>query len=228
MPYVKHDGWQLRSPLYIPISKEWLIEQYSKLGYGANSIAKQKGVNVKLVLRRLREFNIKIRTLSEQKRLDGIRIGTWKGSGNPMVDIEIKRRAISNRGSVAGKNNPRWGAKLTDETKEKIRRKAIGRKTSEKTKQKIREAISGEKHYNWKGGISFQPYSFEWTNELKTAIRQRDKFTCAVCGKNGFTVHHIDYNKKNCDPANLITLCRSCHSKTNGDRTFWGNYFLSK
>lgn len=38
-------------------------------------------------------------------------------------------------------------------------------------------------------------------------------------------VHHIDYNKFNCNPENLITLCKSCHVKTNHNRNYWINYF---
>jgi len=35
-------------------------------------------------------------------------------------------------------------------------------------------------------------------------------------------VHHIDYDKKHCDPMNLITLCRCCHVKTSfGNRVDW-------
>ena len=37
----------------------------------------------------------------------------------------------------------------------------------------------------------------------------------------------FDYNKKNCDPTNLITLCRFCHAKTNYNRNYWMNYFQS-
>jgi hypothetical protein len=36
-----------------------------------------------------------------------------------------------------------------------------------------------------------------------------------------------DYDKKNCDPKNLITLCNSCHSKTNFNRKKWIIYFSS-
>ena len=40
-----------------------------------------------------------------------------------------------------------------------------------------------------------------------------------------FPIHHIDYDKNNLDPKNLITLCQSCHIKTNYNRTFWMRYF---
>jgi 5-methylcytosine-specific restriction endonuclease McrA len=36
---------------------------------------------------------------------------------------------------------------------------------------------------------------------------------------------HIDYNKKNCCPENLVTLCKRCHSKTNTNRGVWIEFF---
>ena len=84
----------------------------------------------------------------------------------------------------------------------------------------------GNKHPDWQGGISFEPYTIDWTLTLKKSIRERDKYTCQICGKEPAThCHHIDYNKKNCDPKNLITLCDSCHTKTNHSRDYWKNYF---
>jgi hypothetical protein len=41
---------------------------------------------------------------------------------------------------------------------------------------------------------------------------------------NALPVHHIDYDKKNNDERNLITLCISCHSKTNANREYWIEY----
>jgi len=37
--------------------------------------------------------------------------------------------------------------------------------------------------------------------------------------------NHIDYNKKNNNPDNLITLCRKCYSKTNNNQIYWKDYF---
>lgn len=51
---------------------------------------------------------------------------------------------------------------------------------------------------------------------------------CQVCGvsqrecEQKLSIHHIDYDKKNCLPENLISLCADCHMKTNGNRGFWG------
>jgi len=38
-------------------------------------------------------------------------------------------------------------------------------------------------------------------------------------------IHHIDYNKFNCESSNLITLCLKCHLSTNGNRDYWYAYF---
>jgi len=133
--------------------------------------------------------------------------------------------------------NGRRGKKHTAETKKIIGEKGKGRPawnigikcpwTSERNRVMNKERVR-EKHPNWKGGKSFGLYGFDFTKELKTLIRKRDKFTCQICGKNGYDVHHIDYNKKNCNQDNLITLCRSCHTKTNWNREKWLDYFKSR
>jgi hypothetical protein len=82
-----------------------------------------------------------------------------------------------------------------------------------------------EKNSNWKNGISFLPYSPDWTETLKKAIRERDKYVCKLCNCWGKTVHHIDYDKKNCNPNNLINLCVGCNSKVNSNRERWTVFF---
>lgn len=70
-----------------------------------------------------------------------------------------------------------------------------------------------EQSPSWEGGRSFEPYAPGWP-EISRAIRERDR-CCAECGSNRrLHVHHKDRDKLNNDPANLITLCNSCHSRT--------------
>lgn len=64
-------------------------------------------------------------------------------------------------------------------------------------------------------------YPLSFDEEFKTSIRKRDGFTCLLCKKNGFDVHHIDYDKFNTTPENCVTLCRVCHPKTNHNREYW-------
>ena len=94
--------------------------------------------------------------------------------------------------------------------------------------QKGNKLFAGEKNGRWLGGKSFEPYTVDWTETLRRAIRERDHYICQNCSQYGDIVHHIDYNKKNCNPNNLITLCRKCHSKTNGNRKYWIKHFQEK
>ncbi len=132
--------------------------------------------------------------------------------------------------SKAGKGNKRaLGNKHSAEAKRKIGSASKGRNPALGKRWKLPEEKKrkGEKHPAWQGGISFEPYSVDWTETLKKAIRERDKYTCKICGLYGNHVHHIDYDKKNCNPSNLVTLCHSCHAKTNFNRSNWINYFNS-
>lgn len=85
------------------------------------------------------------------------------------------------------------------------------------------DKIMGNKNPNWKGGISCEPYCDVWLDKgFKESIKQRDGYKCMNpdCWGNTYrlSVHHIDYNKKNCDPQNLITLCTSCNARANFNR----------
>lgn len=109
------------------------------------------------------------------------------------------------------------------------------RKHSKETKRKMSEKAkkrTGVNGSNWQGGKSFELYSIDWTETLRRSTRKRDNYTCQLCsvqqGDKAFDVHHIDYNKLNCNPNNLVTLCRSCHTITNGKRKFWNKYFKGR
>lgn len=89
----------------------------------------------------------------------------------------------------------------------------------------------GENNPNWQGGLSFGDYSIEFNNILKRKVRDLDNHECQICHKTEveldeiLCVHHIDYNKENCEIENLISLCRKCHAITNGNRDYWYAYF---
>ena len=103
--------------------------------------------------------------------------------------------------------------------------------------EKLSTLFSGKNHPSWKGGISCEPYCQDWTKEFKDYIKERDGYKClnpgcwGNCNHLPLTIHHIDYNKKNCEPQNLITLCRSCNSRANKDRkwhTVWYQAIMNK
>ena len=77
----------------------------------------------------------------------------------------------------------------------------------------------------WKGGISYEDYCPIWKDsEYKESIKERDGHQCLNpdCWKKDgkLHVHHIDYDKSNCGPKNLITVCNSCNARANYQRTW--------
>lgn len=115
----------------------------------------------------------------------------------------------------------------------------LGKKQSPETIEKRVSKIRGEKHPNWLGGKSFEPYGLEFNDSLREEIRKRDNYQCQICKINQnvpqtkkgkirkLITHHVDYNKHNNNPGNLIILCLKCHIKTNFNREGWINYFLN-
>ena len=133
------------------------------------------------------------------------------------------------------------GKRQSEETKKKIGLARKGKVLSKETREKLSKVLigisqpwnAGIKHHNWQGGKSFEAYSLDWTDDLKESIRRRDNFTCQICGTHQeelevkLDIHHINYIKKNLDPNNLVSLCRSCHMKTNYNRDYWLGFFIS-
>lgn len=125
------------------------------------------------------------------------------------VSIETRQKNSINGKKLTGKNNPFFKKHHTQESKERNRR-----------------AHLGLNNYNWQGGISKLPYAFDFNKELKLWIKKRDKYICQLCqNEKNLCVHHIDYNKINSAPENLITLCRSCNFKVNSRRKYWTKFF---
>lgn len=109
----------------------------------------------------------------------------------------------------------------------------IGKRVSPQTE--FQKGIhSKEKHYNWRGGISKEPYPFDFDDELKELIRKRDNYKCQLCSVpqeeclKKLSIHHIDYDKSNLDPKNLMSLCNNCNLKVNHNREYWTNFFQNK
>lgn len=92
----------------------------------------------------------------------------------------------------------------------------------EKTKEIIFNSREKAKRWYFR---KTNEYSEEFNNKLKWKIKKRDGYKCTECGgTENLLIHHIDYDKSNCEMDNLITLCRKCHYKTmpdNGNRWRW-------
>ena len=74
------------------------------------------------------------------------------------------------------------------------------------SRQRVHQIIKGRKRY------SLELF-------VKNKIRQLDNNQCQVCwkidnfGKKSMNVHHLNGNKKDNNPDNLITLCSQCHAE---------------
>jgi plasmid stability protein len=128
------------------------------------------------------------------------------------VSVETRKK-LSN--ALKGEKNPRYGKHLSMESR-----------------QKISDANKLKGHHNWQGGKSFESYTTDWTDTLRRSIRERDNYICQLCGTlqgdYAFSVHHLDYDRKNCNPENLITLCKKCHGRTGYDKEKWKLYFENR
>jgi len=131
---------------------------------------------------------------------------------------------------ICGINNPRWKGgppKWICQICGREFRRHISREALEKGYGKYCSlqcrgiAHQGERNPAWNGGTSFEPYPETFNNAFKEKIRTRDGYTCALCGEFGNQVHHIDYIKEHTVENNCITLCTTCHGKTNYHRNYW-------
>lgn len=81
-----------------------------------------------------------------------------------------------------------------------------------------RENMLGEKHWNWKGGITskerLERVRFQHT--MQKDVFERDNYACQICeAKGDLQVDHIqkwsEYVKGRFDMNNCRTLCAKCH-----------------
>lgn len=196
-----------------------------------------------------KETDIRVKKLGEKS--SKTKKGTRLGKDNPFFGKHHTKKTRELL-SLAHKGKP-----LSEETKRKLRGRPSwnkgekhpmfgrtgeksfwwGKHLSQATKNKKSKAMkkyTGEKNHNWLGGISFEPYSIEFTKQLKESIRKRDNYCCQLCGcpevenDRKLHVHHIDYDKKNCQLSNLTSLCTGCNSKVNFNREKWTRCFQNK
>lgn len=100
----------------------------------------------------------------------------------------------------------------------------MGVKYSEERRANISKSLkglfSGEKHPNWKGGVTPENQTGRQGVRIKIwklSILQRDDYTCQVCQQYGGQLHvdHIKpfstHEELRYDVSNGRTLCRACH-----------------
>lgn len=134
-----------------------------------------------------------------------------KGKNHPMFGVQR-----------FGTDNPFYGKRHTKKSRQKMHQTHIGLQ-------------AGENNPNWKHGKSLEPYSHKFSSVAKSNVRTRDNKTCQWCGRSQvenlklfnkkLCVHHINYDKENCEDENLISLCCQCHGQTTTRRNEWEQIF---
>jgi len=117
------------------------------------------------------------------------------------------------------------GRKLAPKTKALLSEIASKRKLSEEHKGRIGDAVRGDKHPNWKGGLTFPIYCLRKTKEYRhwrNAVLERDGHQCQKCHKSNsrLDAHHIFsftlFPELRFEVSNGITVCVKCHTKYKG------------
>ena len=99
-------------------------------------------------------------------------------------------------------------------------------------RDRLSELKKGDKHPNWKGGVSPINKRARMSIEYRVwreSVFMRDDYTCKACGArngNGFNIyleaHHLkpfcDFIELRYVVGNGITLCRKCHELTSNYR----------
>ncbi len=233
------------------ITKEVLSDLYLEKEKSPRQIAIILGFHFSTIWKYLNSFGIVLRTRS---KACSVRAKEQYANGEKINPMQGKyhKKETKDKISKANQGKMGWnkGVSRSATTKLKISQSRTGKhypklskackgrvpwnrgiSHSIATKIKIGNANRGENSGRWKGGISFEPYPFNFNKELKELIRKRDNYKCQVCScpqienMRKLDIHHKDYDKDNLNPKNLISLCRRCHTKTNSNREKWIKLF---
>jgi len=180
------------------------------------------------------------RTAEHRANLCTAQLRRW---ANPAEHKKMSKVHIGYRHSAKTKikmSESHSGLIMSPATKAKIGRANRGRELSSQTKAKISESqlkrfenpdvrkkYIGVNSPKWKGGITYKRKPPELNFAYIQSIRRRDNFTCQLCGDTNkgkhrrLETHHIDYNRQNSHPDNLITSCKSCHWATRYVKKVW-------
>lgn len=152
----------------------------------------------------------------------------WKN-----IDFRKKMIKIIKK-RMKGKNHPSLGKKRLDVSKRMSKNNPMKNPKIAKKVSNTRISLGlakGKNNPAYIDGRSFELYTLEFNEQLKEFIRKRDNYTCQKCGikeKDYYRKldnHHIDYNKRNCQEDNLITLCHNCNTIVNSNRDYYYSYF---
>lgn len=215
---LKHKGKRISEEQKNDISKKlkelWQDRKYRKMMINSS----KKYWNKKSSKKRMSKATIK-RFMKEEER--------------EIISETLKKYFKDNPEKILkGVNHPFYGKKLSNEHKAAIL-KAISTPCTLNKKIKISCWHQGILKEQWKEFLTNNEYCDAWNDkEYKEDILYRDNYECQNPDCYGnykiLNRHHIDYDKKNCKPDNLITLCNGCNSRANYNRDYWKELYKNK
>lgn len=211
------------------------VTNYAELMKIENPLSKNKEYNrIKTNEYRLRHEVV--RSILKYKGIEGIDYVECKICGKR--GLYIDSRHLKTRHNISKEKYIKMfpNAEIISEKKRCIIRSIpksrgfLGKSPTLEHRLRLAESKLGNKNPAWRGGISFEPYCRIFKDgEFKDYIKCRDKNRCQnpSCSNkyNRLAIHHIDYDKKNCVVENLITLCVSCNTKANHNRSSWQKFY---
>lgn len=202
------------------LTKKVLYNLYIIKKLSIGQISKKYIISKETIYRYLIMYKIKIRNKKQSS------IGKSKGKKNPCFGLKGKNHPAFKNG---GKFYCIDCKELISDYRHKRCSKCYGIWRSKN--------IVGDKLYNYIKDRSLVEYPLEFNEELRESIRKRDNYICS-CGMTEeehlivygqvLHVHHIDYNKQNCNKKNLISVCLSCNTRANFNRIYWQKFYINK
>lgn len=228
------------------ISKEDLFKYYITEKRSNSEIAKIIGCSPSVVIKNLKLYSIPLRN----KREIALISNSYHKTNCSCFICKAKRgECKKENNSFFGKKHTEETKKIIGKSRKKYKDKKAshyidgrstkiyycidncGQKVSKKGNRCKSCAQKEERNHSYIDGRSYEKYPFEFNQKLRDKIRKRDLFTCQSCGmtekehlsiyRRRLSLHHINYDKKNCSKSNLITLCVRCHRKTNHNKKEW-------
>lgn len=218
----------------IHINKFVLVDLYFNKTLSLNQVAKKLHISNCTIEARLKESGYKLRGKFEAKKLinqSGINNPSYK-DGRTLKKYFCKcGKEISYLSFVRGKNR----------NIKTICQNCYLKIVGYFNKGKIRTEEHKKIYSLSKGGTGI-PYSdCIYPKEfyyIRESIRKRDDYKCLNCGMTEeehlivygqvLHVHHIDYDKQNCNDDNLASTCCGCNQRANYNKDYWQKFYTNK
>ena len=199
MQKYKIDYWQSQyRPALNREETSEIIDMYCNLSMSANQIAQHLNMSHATVRRILRTNGIQVRNQSEAQ------FNHLNKNISELFDNAKYLRRLHWEQNKSCKEIGEMFNVDAGTVRRKMHKLGVGTKTNAQTKL---GQMMGEKHPNWKGGITtLTKLLREWFHtNLVPVVAKRDNYTCQLCGAT-HTVLHIHHKRKFSDIVNEIIL----------------------